>query len=72
MINHLSALELQGIAMRGGSLEVDGARYSALELQGVAMRLTTGATLRVHNCAGFSALELQGIAMRKPGQVTFS
>lgn len=72
MIERKTALELGGIAARGGSLEVNGAGYSALELGGVAARLSDGATLKVMNSDRFTALELGGIAARKPGQVTFA
>lgn len=72
MINHLTALELQTVAGRGGSLEVDGGRYTALELQTIAGRLQTGAFLKIHNSNTKTALELQTIAGRKPGQVIFA
>lgn len=69
-INNKSSLELQGIAGRGGSLEVDGSRYSALELQGIAGRLKAGAFLKVLNSDTKSALECQGIAGRAGGGAT--
>ncbi len=72
MINHLTALDLQGIASRGGSLEVDGAVYTAMDLQGIAIRLTPGAHLKIHNSKTKTALDLQGIASSKPGQVVFA
>ncbi|CUX19982.1 conserved hypothetical protein [Agrobacterium deltaense Zutra 3/1] len=72
MINHLTALELQSVAGRGGSVEVDGAKYTALELQSVAGRLQPGAYLKVHNSRSKTALEMQSIAGRKPGQVIFA
>lgn len=72
MIEHLNALELGGIAARGGSLVINGARFNALELGQIASRLSNGATLQIMNSARFSALELGGIAARKPGQVIFS
>ncbi|SDK14290.1 MULTISPECIES: hypothetical protein [Bradyrhizobium] len=71
MIQHLSALDLGGIAARGGSLEVNGQQFSALDLGGIAARLSDGATLKVHNSACFSALDIGGIAARNPGQVIF-
>lgn len=71
MINHLTALDLGGIAARGGSLEVDGASYTALDLGGIAARLLDGATLKIHNCNRLTALELGGVAARRPGQVIF-
>jgi hypothetical protein len=71
MIQHLSALDLGGIAARGGSLEVNGQQFSAMDLGGIAARLSNGATLKVHNSACFSALDMGGIAARKPGQVVF-
>lgn len=71
MIKGRSALELQGIARAGGSLEVDGGGYSGLELQGVARALAPGAKLIVGNSSSHSALTLQGIARAKPGQVEF-
>jgi hypothetical protein len=43
MIEHLSALELGGIASRGASLEVNGAQFSAEELGGIAKMLTDNA-----------------------------
>lgn len=72
MIEHLSALDLGTVASRGGSLEVNGARFSALDLGTIASRLAGGATLKVHNSARFSALDLGSIASRKPGQVIFA
>jgi hypothetical protein len=73
VINHLSALELGGVAARGGSLEVDAASFSALDLGGIAARLTDGATLKICNSsAHLSAVDMGGIAARKPGQVIFA
>ena len=72
MISGLSALDLGGIAARGGSLEVDGTKFSALDLGGIAARLLPGATLKIHNSdRALSALDMGGIAARKPGQVIF-
>lgn len=72
MIRGKSALELSGIAHAGGSLEVDGSRFSALELSGIAHALQPNATLKIHNSDSKSALELSGIANGKPGQVIFA
>lgn len=72
MIKGKSALELSGIAHAGGSLEVDGAKYSALELSGIAHALKPNATLKIHNSDSKSPLELSGIAHAKPGQVIFA
>lgn len=72
MISKKSSLELQGIAGRGGGLEIDACQYSSLELQGVAGKLQPGATMRLFNSDSKSSLELQGIAGRKPGQVIFA
>jgi hypothetical protein len=72
MIEHLSALELGGIAARGGCLEVNGAQFSALDLGGIAARLAHGATLKIFNSNSKSSLEIGAIAARKPGQVTFT
>jgi hypothetical protein len=72
LIKHLSALDLGGIAARGGSLEVDGAQFSPLDLGGIAGRLASGATLKIHNSSRFSALDMGGIAARMPGQVIFA
>ncbi|MEY9220663.1 hypothetical protein [Bradyrhizobium ottawaense] len=72
MIHGRTALELQGLAAFGASLEVDGSRYTALELQSIAVMLRPGSHLRVCNTGGKSALELQGIAAIKPGQVIFA
>ena len=71
MIRHLSALELGGIASRGGSLEIDGAQFTALDLGGIAGRLSNGATLKIHNSHHLSAHDMGGIAGRKRGQVIF-
>ena len=71
MIERLNALDLGGIAARGGSLEVNGAQFSALDLGGIAARLAGTAHLKIHNSARFTALEMGGIAARKPGQVIF-
>jgi hypothetical protein len=72
MIQHLSTVELGGIAARGGSLEINAAAFSALDLGGIAARLAHGATLKIHNSAAFSALEMGGISARMPGQVIFA
>ncbi|WMT75896.1 hypothetical protein [Bradyrhizobium sp. Ash2021] len=72
MINSKTALELQGVAALGGSLEVDGSRYTALELQGIAATLKPNAYLKVHNSASKTTMEMQGIAAMKPGQVVFA
>lgn len=72
MIKHLNALDLGGIAARGGSLEVNGPSFTAFDLGGIAARLSDGATLKIHNSACFTALDMGGIAARKPGQVIFA
>jgi hypothetical protein len=72
MIGHLSALDLGVVAARGGSLEVDGSRFSALDLGGIAARLTPGTFLKICNSAHLSALDMGGIAGGKPGQVIFA
>lgn len=72
MINSKTAIELQGIAALGGSLEVDGSRYTALELQGIAALLWPNAYLKVHNSASKTAMEMQDVASIKPGQVVFA
>jgi hypothetical protein len=71
MIRHLTAIELGGIAARGGSLEVNASQFTAVDLGGIAARLSDGATLKLHNSACFNALDLEGIAARKPGQIIF-
>jgi hypothetical protein len=71
MIKHLSVQELCGIASRGGGLEVDGSQFSTLDLGTIGARLGQGATLKIHNCAGFSALDMGSIASHKPGQIIF-
>lgn len=72
MIEHLTALDLGGIAARGGSLEINGAQFSAIDLGGIAARLANGATLKIFNSNTKSALDLGGIAARMPGQVIFA
>jgi len=72
MIANRTALELQGIAALGGSLEVDGSRYTAFELQGIAVLLKPNAYLKVCNSGSKTTMEIQGIAAMKPGQVIFS
>lgn len=71
MIEHLSAMELGGVAARGGSLEVNGQRFSAVDLGGIVARLQPGAFIKIHNSKCFSAMDMGGIAARKPGQVVF-
>jgi hypothetical protein len=71
LIQHLSAVDLGGIAARGGSLEVSGGQFSPADLGSIAARLSDGATLKIHNSARFSALEMGSIAARMPGQVIF-
>ena len=72
MIEHLSALELGGIASKGASLEVNGAQFSAEELGGIAARLTDNATIKIFCSSTKTALELGAIAASKPGQVIFA
>lgn len=72
MIKDKTALQLQGIASSGGSLEVDGSSYTALQLQGIAHAgKTHNAKLVVHNSHAFTALQMQGISNANPGNVTF-
>lgn len=72
MIEHLTATDLANIAARGGSLEVNGQRFTALDLGTIAARLQPSAHLKICNCAAFTAYEIETIAARKPGQVIFS
>jgi len=72
MIEHLSHVQLVNIATRGGSLEVNGARFSAAELIDIAVRLQPGASLKIYNCNSKSEKDLINIASRKnQGQVIF-
>lgn len=71
MLKHLTAEELGRIALRGGSVEIDGSQFTVEELGTIALRLSDGATMRVHNCQQFTADELGAIALRSPGNVTF-
>lgn len=72
MINHLSALELMNVAAKGGSVEVDGGRYSALDLMSIASKLAGGAYLKVHNSGSKTSLEMMSIAAKRPGSVIFA
>ncbi len=71
MIMNKTVSDLGSIARSGGSLEVDGMRYTAMELGGVARSLREGAYLRICNSDKFSASDLGGIARSAPGQVIF-
>ncbi|RYH02748.1 hypothetical protein EU805_09080 [Salipiger sp. IMCC34102] len=64
MIKHLDALALGGIALKGGSLEVDGSQFDALALGGIAQKLQPGAHLKIHNSARLNALAMGGIASK--------
>lgn len=72
MIQHLTADQLGDIAYRGGSLVVDGMRYTAAQLGDIAYRLQGGATLHIANSKHFTAAQMGDIAYRKQGQVIFS
>ena len=62
MIDHLSAVDLAMVARSGGSLEVDGARYSSTDLAMVARSLQDGRVLVVHNSRSKSATDMAMIA----------
>lgn len=64
MIQRKTSLDLQSIAGRGGSLEIDGSKFSALDLQSIAGRLKAGASLKIVNSDSKSALDCQSIAGR--------
>ncbi|KQT96986.1 hypothetical protein ASG68_08495 [Rhizobium sp. Leaf453] len=69
MITNKTAMEVQNIVRAGGSVEVDGGRFTAMELQNIARSLLPGAFLKVHNSDRYTAMELQNTARAKPGQV---
>ena len=71
LLEHLTAEELGRIALRGGSLEINGAQFTSEELGVIALRLSAGATMRIHNCQRFTADELGTIALRGSGKVIF-
>ncbi|MCJ2033169.1 hypothetical protein [Methylobacterium sp. J-068] len=71
MMTNKTALDLGNIAARGGSLEVDGSRYTPLDLGNIAARLSAGATLKIHNSDRLTALDAGNIAARNPGKVIF-
>ncbi len=62
MINHLTADKLRHIVNGGGSVEVDGSRYTSENLRHVANGLKAGAHLKVCNCEKFPSETLRHIA----------
>jgi hypothetical protein len=71
-IDEFATRDLVTIAQSGGSLEVDGSRYTPDELALIAEAVTTEAHLKINNSGSFSAKELAVIAKTGPGQVIFA
>jgi hypothetical protein len=71
-IDELATRDLVTIVKNGGSLEVDGSRYTSDELELLAENVTQQAHLKINNSGSFSAKELAAIAQTGPGQVIFA
>lgn len=72
-LDDMPANDLAAIARHGGSLEIDGSKYTCGELTSLARNVTDGrAHLKINNSGAFSADELSAIARSKPGQVIFA
>ncbi len=71
-IDDLATRDLVKIAKNGGSLEIDGSRYTSDELALLAENVTEQAHLKINNSGSFSAKELAAIAQTGPGQVIFA
>ncbi|NKK71401.1 hypothetical protein GFM13_13650 [Rhizobium leguminosarum bv. viciae] len=69
MITNKTAMDIQNIARAGGSVEVDGGRYTSMDLQNIARSLQAGAFLKVHNSDRHVTMDLQNISRAMPGQV---
>jgi hypothetical protein len=72
VISNKTSAELIEIARNGGSLELDGAKYTNEDLVQIARSLTDQAKLTIHNANMKTATELVEIARNGHGKVTFA
>lgn len=70
MIGNKTSQELQQIAARGGSFEVDGTKFPAVELENIARRLKAGASLKIFNSDTIGEMECQIIASQACDEAT--